>query len=157
MTLIPIFCLFLAEFYLHDVHSIGCKRTCLLSLIFTIATIFLLLIFTSFFRSFRLILRSLEFLRLGVLSPSFLFLGPGILHLRTLNIKFDGCWMTASGTILIGLTGIKTGPKNNFCLGVNHFFDYLIKVIKFLATLFHFYPHQGFQAFSEVPNHCLFF
>lgn len=149
--------LILAKFYLDSIDFNSHKGVCLLLLIPIIAAVFPFPIFAGLFGGFRLVLRSLKCLILGFLGLSLWFFGPEILHWRGLSIKFDDCNTTALGTLLINLMGVKTRPESGFGLGIDRFFNYLIKFIEFQAMLFHFYSHWEFQVFSKVPNHRAFF
>lgn len=85
-------------------------------------TTLLLPIFTSFFGAFRLVFRSSEFLKPGFLVISIWFIGLGIFYWMALSIRFDDCEKNALGTLLIGFTDVKTGPKSGLGLGINLFF-----------------------------------
>lgn len=111
----------------------------MLLLIPIIVAALLLPIFANFFGAFKLVLRKSGFLR-----PGFLFLGPGIFYLSALSMRLNGCGVIALGIVLIGLKGVKTRLENSLYLGVDHFFDYFIKVIELPAAFFHFYSHRGF-------------
>lgn len=147
-----IFFHFLPWFYLEDVDSNSYGEACLMSLIHSIVTVFPLPIFAGFLRDFGFILR-----RLGFPKPSFWFLSSGILDWRALSIRFNGCEAIALGIGLIDLTGVEIKLKTALYLGLDRFFNYLIKVMQLPAVLFYFYLHRGFQTSSEVLNHYVFF
>lgn len=157
MISILIFFLCLARFYLNDVESSSRKRVCLLPLVLTIVAALLFSIFTGLFRDFRLILRSLGFLKPRFLGARLWFVSPDILYWRSLSIGFDNYGTIALGIVLIRLTCLGVGLRSGFDLNVDCFFDYLIEVIELPATLFHFYFYWGFQAFWNVANYRTFF
>lgn len=148
MTLIVIFFLFLARFYLKNFDPSGYEKTCLLSLVSTIVAVFLLPIFAGFFRDCRLVFWNSAFLRSGLW-----FFSPEIFYQWALSLKTGSYKTIILGIILIGLTGVRTRYDSIFSLNVKSLCDYLIKAIELQVILFYFYPPQAFLIFSKVINH----
>lgn len=155
-SLIPLLFLFLTKFYLEGIDADSSVRACLLSLVLIIVIALSLSIFVSFFGSFGLMLKSLEFLRPEFWGLRFLFNGPRILHWRALSIRFNGYQTIALGIVLICDMGLGARFENYFCLSVNYFFDYLIEAIELPVAFFDFYSHWGFQVFLGIMNHYAF-
>lgn len=134
-----LFFLFLTGLYLDSLDVSSHRGACSLLLVPIIEAGFSLLIFRGFFRSLRLVLTSLRFLNPGFLGRSLWFFGLIIFHWRALSIKFYGCGMTASGIVLIFLTNVEAGLKSDCGLGIACYFNYHLKSIELLVTLFYFY------------------
>lgn len=133
---ILLFFLFFARFSFNSVDPNNYGGACLLSLVPIIAAALLLPIFVGFFGDFRLVLR-----RWGFLRPGLWFFDSEIFHWRALSMDLGGYGTIVLGTVLISVTIVIARSESGLSLGVNRFFDYLIKVIKLLAALFYFYSH----------------
>ena len=153
---------FASIFILVALQSVGCinpgGRDGILRpsfLVVPLPFLFLLILLPSLLRGLNAIgaLRSWGFLFLGL---GFRFFNPWVLHWLALGTGF-GCWRsTTLKAVLIGIASIRARLEGGFGFGVNSFFDYFFKAIKFSAALLHFNLHWRPEAFSEVLNYCTF-
>lgn len=156
-ALILIFFLFLARVYLNAISPSRRRQANLLPLVPTIAAVIPFFILVGFFGGPRLALRTLEFLKPGFFDLMFFFFSPEIRYSRSQNIRFISYKSSALSIVLISLKNVGARPDSCLILEPRLLFDYLLKAIKLLVTLFYFFSHQGFQIFLKIPNYCAFF